>query len=365
MINEFWLSDPLGNRLTTVEPIAVDGVRVLNDYGTVKYLFDASFDDYIELDRIIEWWRGSDPGKLRLHQLIFIRGWELYTDSDGRNLTKVWGPDQNELLAHRIVAYAAGSAEASKTDYADDMMKAVVNENMIDAGSETFRVYPATNFTKQADLSDGPSITKAFSRKNVLEVLQDICDASATGGTDLYFDIVPSVLSDQSLTFEFRTYTGQRGVDHSSAAVDQVFFGPAYGNMFGASYSENWTEEANYIYAGGDGEGDARQVLTAYDSTRYTLSPWALRERFTDGRGLETAALQSKANEELDKGKPVKTFSGTLLSTPNTTYGVHWNFGDRVTAEYRGRQFDGIVKAVQISLGEGGRETITGVFEVD
>ena len=116
--------------------------------------------------------------------------------------------------------------------------------------------------------------------------------------------------SDQSLTFEFRTFINQRGIDHSSAAVDQVVFGPEFGNMTGASYTEDWTNESNFIYAGGQGEGYARIVSEFYDLYRYIVSlPGPARAV----RGLPRVGYwlryRLKANAALAEGQPATTFS--------------------------------------------------------
>ena len=113
-IHEFWISDPLGNRLQNIEPIRAEGVRMLNDYGTMVLQLDSRYDYLIKPDRIIEWWRGTEPGAHEAVAHGFVRGWQFSTDSDGRDLTKVWGPDQNELLARRIVAYKAGQTQTAR-----------------------------------------------------------------------------------------------------------------------------------------------------------------------------------------------------------------------------------------------------------
>ncbi|HLA39070.1 MAG TPA: hypothetical protein VJ417_03695, partial [Candidatus Glassbacteria bacterium] len=64
-------------------------------------------------------------------------------------------------------------------------------------------------------------------------------------------------------------------------------------------------------------------------------------------------------------GKPRLRFSGKLLDTPQAVYGKDWNFCDRVTVEYRGRQLDGLVNAVTVKVDGEGNETVEARFEVE
>ena len=57
-------------------------------------------------------------------------------------------------------------------------------------------------------------------------------------------------------------------------------------------------------------------------------------------------------------GRPKRVFEATVLDVPGTQYGVHWNFGDKVTAEYAGEVFDVSIDAVSVSVRDG-EERIT------
>ena len=124
-----------------------------------------------------------------------------------RTLT-VTGVDGNDLLRRRIVAYAAGAAQAEMTDQSDDMCRAIVLDNLgsdaADGAADQQHVSePVRRRTRMA-----ASLTKAFARRNVLTVLQDIADIAATAGTPIYWHMVDA---DAPASGSFAPTRGNRG----------------------------------------------------------------------------------------------------------------------------------------------------------
>jgi hypothetical protein len=235
------------------------------------------------------------------------------------------------------------------------MIKAIARENLGSSAYDVNRDLSGLSFTVAPDLSAGASVTKKFSWKNILGILKEIADASWEAGTELYFDVEPMVVSETQIGFELRTYTGQIGMDRSAS----VFFGKEWGNLASPKLEKDYGEEVNYVYAGGQGEGSDRTIIQALDSPRIGASPWNRREVFADARN-ETlvAGVTGKAFAALKAGRPRMRFSGSLLDTEQTRYGIDWSFGDKVTVEYRGIQFSGMIRAVRLELNEDGDETV-------
>jgi hypothetical protein len=176
--------------------------------------FHATYKTMIDVDYMVEFWRHPAQGAMRLESVFFVRDIIYEEDFKGNDIIILAGPDGNDLLNRRIVAYAAGSSQSDKTNQADDMMKEIVTENLGSSATAP-RDLTDLNFTVAGDVTAAPSITKAFSWRNVLDVLQDIVAISAENGTDLYFDVVPVVISSSEIGFEFRTYTDQPGQDRT------------------------------------------------------------------------------------------------------------------------------------------------------
>jgi len=50
--------------------------------------------------------------------------------------------------------------------------------------------------------------------------------------------------------------------------------------------------------------------------------------------------LNSEAAAYLDKYSPKVLFTGEIVETEGTQYGINWNYGDKVRAKYLGYEFD-------------------------
>jgi len=341
-------------------------VRVQNNIGWFTVTASDEFDErWPHTDRLIEFWRQPVGGENKLLAVGLTRYWQ-WENLDGRELLRFGGPDQVELLKRRIIAYFSGEAESDKTGPADDVIKAIVSENMgplapNDAHGRPRR-YPAANFTVQPDFGDGHNITRQFSWRNVLPVIQELADESAERGTPLFFDNVPIGPAQ----FDFQTWTGVRGMDRSIlSGIAPVVFSLEAGNLANPSLRFDYTEEINYVWGGGQGEGPGRDMDPENDQVREHLTIWNKREAFQDAREEAThAGVGHKAFLRMQAGLPKVIFSGELLDTPQSRFGVDWDYGDKVTVRYRGMEFSGRVNSFAISVDENGTETIGAKVEI-
>lgn len=361
---EIRLYDPFGAYLAVLDGfMSLDYVLKVNEVGTVSLVVSIDYPPFLfRKDGRIEVWRGVGAGPLRLQNVWLIVKRRTAVDDDGELLIDVAGHDLKDLLRRRIVAYAASTAYADKQGLVDDLAKAIVRENLGSLATDTARSW-ATYLSVAPDLGLGPAVTKACSHRNVLAVLQELCEASAQLGTFLAFDVVPTGTSPP---FEFRTYVHQRGVDHRyPGGASPVLLSPDRGNLTDASVTYDWSEEATYVYAGGQGEGQDRIMQTASDDTRIGASPFGRVEHFVDARNGETpAAVTSEAQAELMARRPRVAFQGTLVDTEATAYEVHYGLGDRVTAQFEGELFDCHVMTVHVSVRDG-REAIRAQLRYD
>ena len=319
-------------------------VRTENNVGALELIIPNryQYEDFSKC-QIIEVWRAKGGSmELQGETAYFLQDWE-FTSSGGERLVRLLCMDANWLLSTRIVAYDAGSAQAEMTDYADDMMKAIVKDNF---GSDAATARQLSALTISSNLSASESLTKAFSRRNVLAICQELAEAATSAGTNTYFDVVRTGIGE----FQFRTYTGQRGNDHGSISDDVRLVGEQYGNfenvLFGTYHSDEW----NYIYAGGQGEEDAREIVEVSDSVRMNTGyPFNRIEEFVDARNSDTTeGVTAEANSKLREGMPKQLISGRLVDTPGLQYGVHYGFGDILSVEAFGYKVDCHVSSVRI-----------------
>ena len=332
--------------------------RTVNRIGHLTLRVPWTFDDkLIKPDRMIQVWRAAPGGPMKLFRPYLIRKWRFLTGARGAEYAYIWGVCPNDLLRRRIVAYYAGESEArASATEADDLMKDIVTNAIADgsAPAPTAGTRVWSDLSVAGDRTAGPQLTKDFAWQPLLTpsgtgVLPALSEAAKEAGTEVFFDVEVASVSTSGIAFEFRTYTDQPGMD----MTEKTRFDKA--RSMNEPYLEyDHTTEQNYIYAGGQGVEDDREVQQVYDAALYNVSQWNRCE------GFEYATNQSAANgvreagrARLKDGRPVKRFSGEPKDTEATRFGLHWNWGDKVRARYRNEEFDAIIKAVVLHMSHG------------
>jgi hypothetical protein len=362
---EIWFDDPLGNRLTLIDHyISAKAVRVANHPGAFTLTLSSDYDAYLRPDAIIEIWRRPEGGSLKLFNAYFLRSW-AFEDAGYVDQTNLSGEDGISLLQTRVVAYAAGTTEAgAEAEAADDLMKRLVRLNLTTDCSDTDRDLSPYGMTVAPNVTAAPVTTLGFSYRNLLDVFDDLAETSAKNGTDLYFDVVPTFASGGTVGWEFRTYTGQPGIDQTGA--DQVIFGRDWGNLTGARTAYDYTAEKTVVYTLGQGSDTDRVIEEVEDTTRSTLTPWARREVSynASGQASTTDAYAAAGQAELQRLRPRMRFTGELVDTDFTRFQRDWDFGNRVIVTRRGQEYEALILAIEISMDGSGRETLRATFEV-
>ena len=357
-----WLATPDGQRLrllTTSGPQAdvtrLHSRRVLNAPGVATLTLRASDDylDYIQVDsRLIIERRLPSGTVIDTDTFWWIRDWEETFDW-GREFLEVTAYSALFSLGGRIVAYPSGSSEANKSGYLDDLMKAVVREN---AGSLAAADRQIAGLVVAADQSVGPQTDgQALARLNILPVLRDLSSEAAQLGAAVYYDI--------EADFTFRTYVGQRGQDRSLDSDQPLRLSVDNGSLSKVRISTQTADERNYIYAGRQGEDEARVVATASDPDRLAASSYNRRELWLDARNTTEDEAGALAQAELNEQRFRETWEVEMMDTPAIRYGRDWEFGDRLMAEYKFRLREVMVTQVDLLL-ENGEDKISGKLEV-
>ncbi|TXH10698.1 MAG: hypothetical protein E6R03_15165 [Hyphomicrobiaceae bacterium] len=364
---DFWLFDRFGNVIRTLnaDVLSATYVRVVNDVGSLTMTFSPRIDPNVfKRDYGIRVYRKTARGgtQLEMDAHWFIRTIRYVRTDDGVDTIEVGCVCQNHILRRRIVAYNAESSQSKKTDNADDMMRAVIRENFSSSATDTARRVGSLYLTVGADRALGPSISQNFERKTVIDALRNIAQASFESGTPLYFDMVPA---SDALQFDFSTFIGQRGSDRTTGS-SVVPIGPQFRNVGAYSLTEDANDEANFIYAGGEGQEGLRLIATAEDTSRSQIGPFSRIERWVDAKSTNnTNALTAEARSALYAGRPRIIFEGRILNTDLFQYGIDWGWADRVTVSVRNFELECRVIGVQISLGANGEEKIDGVLKND
>lgn len=362
---ELYLTTDTGQRLTLLDNVVwFSATRLANGIGSFSMSLPQSFDtNLLTPDRMVQVWRAPEGGRLSLWRVYFVRKWRFMTQ-DSRQVLLIWGRDGNDLLRRRIVAAFTDEAQSEKTDFADDMMKEVVTESLADgvapvpdAGTRAW-----AGLSVQADLGAGPTLTRSFAWQRLSRLMPAIGQAAREAGTEVFFDVVPAIVGSDSISFQFRTYTGQPGVDRTGLGV---VFDQERGNLKNPYLEFDYTNEVNYVYSGGQGQESEREVQQVYDAARYNASQWNRCEGFINASSQALPdAVREMGRSAVEAGRPRRRFGAEPVDTEGTRFGRDWDHGDKVRARYRGYEFDTIIRVTNVTVRDG-RETVTARLEYE
>lgn len=304
------------------------------------------------------------PPALIFDKGFFVRGKAAELFEDGTRTREAWGFCPNYLLGGRIVAYKGGTSQARKTAVdSDDAMKAYVRENLGSSVTDSSRDL-STYLTIDADFGLAQTISAVgAAQQPLLDVLNDLAAYSTEEGTYLTFDII----SNSESTYRFQTYTGQRGVDRRREQPNAFLLSNYRNNIAGARLEIHWEEEITRAYAGGEGKGAKRNVQSYTADARATLTPFNVREQFIDARHLkqtDTAGLINAAKAAVRAGRPFYVFRATVRETDQAIYGIHYSYGDYISAEFENNAWDCRLDAATLRLSRGTDGRLHGRVEV-
>lgn len=391
---ELWLTDDMGRRLALLtdfaEPAFFSYTRAVAGLGTFDFgmpfrPFQDKFIPYFQADWRVEVWRSPAYGiPMRREDVFMLRKPNVYTRQDGMQMIQFHGRNGYDLLRRRFVIQRGGTSYTLKTNSADDMMKAIVREQMLygsaldkDGAVDNTRAWPQYEFTVDADYGLGPSLTLGFAGKSVLDVLRDIkaytfqLNVSSSSNKRIFFGVEAQTISNASsaspMGWIFRTRAERYGADRTNG----VEFSEGNENIQTPSYSEDHLDEVNAVIVNGNGTGRSQLIEIVTDSERVNSSRWNRCEKVLSASNqATTGALQNAGYGELDKGKPKIDLPVTFLNvpesknTPRSLYGIDWDLGDLLPVNYAGKQFDVECTIVYVSVEDSGKETITGRNEV-
>lgn len=371
---EFWMTDDSGNRLLLLDDFfSASYSRTTQGYGSfqIELSFQSlrkKLNPIFSPDRRVEVWRSPESGlPLRLERSYLLREPRIYTRvEDNIQTITFYGRDGLDLLRRRSVIQDKTTTYASKTDFIDDMMKAIVREQMLYGSARdsagvlsNARAWPNGEFLVDGDLSLGPSTTKTFQDRNVLDVLKELKDTAFQLGSIVYFDVIETQISGTNrFGWTFRTYSELRGADRTSS----VEFSVENENIEKPDYSKSHLEEVNSVYV-----KNGTTVVNVQDTELVNASRWNLCEsvRFGYFEGA-AAGLTSIGNAELGENIPKEELDVIFLNnpggprSPRSLYGVQWDLGDLLPVSYAGMQIDAEVKIIYVSVNNKGIENITG-----
>ena len=340
------ICNPFGVQMKDVKRfINLDVARQESAIGEMVLDLPWDFDiSYLARDWRIEDWRLD---KIFCGSSFIIRHFSDATNENGERVIRVWAKDGVSLTKRRTIPYDNGNSYTQKQAPADNMLKAFVRENFGSLALDTNRDISLV-LKVEDDKSLGHQITKYdVSDRFVLDVLQECVKDSIGYGYYLAFDVIWL----NSAQWQFCTYVNQRGNDLGSTSGKAVILSEAAKNLALPSYEEDATDEVNFVYAVGQAAGNVKARATAQDNARIGISPYGRIEGVVDAANTADAtALADEANTGLLAGRVKQMFSGRVIDSYGTQFGIDYDFGDIVNVDSRGRSLDCHLESVHATV---------------
>jgi hypothetical protein len=341
--------------------------------GVLKVTLPPEFNPLLPKDGRIHVMRSVNgaPAQREGESCYLIRKWDYADD-----YTTVTAVHANHVLwrRHAMWGFYSGGAETGSLVTADDVIKDGLGANMWgdnfgasaasgnrNAGNIDNQVDISAYVGVQANTGAAPVIYQQWYWQSIGDAVLNICDASFTAGTYLVAEIVAPTES----TLELRTYTGQRGQDRRFSTGSGLLFTAARGNFANGVLTVDAINEITVAVAGGPGRDNGLEIRGSVDTTRIAESPLGRIEAFVDdagGQHTDINAIQADADAAVRAGRPVIQARGDLVDTDTCVRGIHYNFGDLVTVEVRGIQYDMRVDLLDVTLTQGVETTRAGFF---
>lgn len=334
-------------------------------------------------DRVEVWLDTTGFGNKKLFGDTAFIVTDSYSQQDDNGIRKtiIEAEAAMGILRSRINPYDADSAFSDfPATASDDAMKQIVRNNFgPTASSHAFAPGYGVDSIRSAIATSGYLSVQANSTSivntwegdienaNVLDTLQRIAEYSFSQNEPLFFDIVQTAPFGN---FEFRTFTGQRGVDRTitTGGINAVTISPNNNTISQYELRFSCKDYITRVYAAGEGTGAAR-LYRSRDAAALTAAglandPFLLRESFLSVNSDNATDVDKDGDAELAKFDLAVQLSGKLGETSSFIYGVNWDFGDRVTAYVEGINVDVFVDSIAVSI-EGGQEQIDATFSTD
>jgi hypothetical protein len=297
-----------------------------------------------------------------------IRRIETVGDESGNVVArKIFGFGLNHILSNRIilddtVTTLFRTGPGYRTGPADDVMRDYVRNNfkMSVGGNEV-------PYQDSVNNSDGPTVTINARFRNLLETLQDISNQADEKGTKVFFEVVYHPLSVTNgpdvRTAHFLVKVNRFGNDRRQSTGRGIVFGP--GQYASPVLIEDASTEINTGFAVHSASNLSLSYQVHEDTARSKYSAWARREAIINVSDSNSTILLDAAKGLVHSGRIKNVFTGSLRSTPGRVYGKDWGYGDEVSVQFDGRQFDAMVRAVMVTVDENGQEKIQAPVEAE
>lgn len=338
--------------------------RVLNGIGAVvlELPSEADLTTLFALDTFIEVERRHPVSGLMLRDETFLsRLTHRFRTGDEERFV-VGGLSLNHLIARRVIDPAddplAAGGFSTKAGPADTVMLEYANEQMV-SPSNALRAIPG--LTTNISIGVGNSVGARERYTSLLELMQTLAQRGDVDfvieritGTTLRLTVAPiGTDKTQTTNYPFAPF---------------VMLNPMRGNLTNPSLEIDRREEATFVYAMGQGQGESRIVLQV-PGAGINDSPYNRIEFMKDARNIDRAdalGLLTEAQSQLLEKQPVRSFTyDSTGNEPGNVYGNDWVIGDKITVAWDETSLDLRITEVEIRISEEGEEMTVTTEEVN
>lgn len=333
--------------------------RVLNGVGRIamtipgnnQYRALFALDDFVEVYRTDP---ASTVGALIKEDTYLVRLTHRFREENDERFV-IGGVSLNHLIQRRIVDPTTGAGGAggysTKAGAADTVIRDYCIEQM-GASADPLRQFPNLTFSPVG--GTGFPVGARLRFENLLEQMQQL---AVRGNTD--FIITRSTANNLVLTVAAIGTNKTKTANYPFAPW--VGLNPPRGNLQRPSFQIDRTEEENFVYALGEGQGINRTLLMMGGDT-VDDSPYNRIEFIGDSRNVDKndpTSLLTSARVALQGGLPKFDFSFEPTGLePGNVYRLDWDVGDRITAYWDEYSQDVRMTEVEINVSGDAGETI-------
>ncbi len=368
------ICDPFGNILTETAEFLEAGnnpglryVLSCGQVGAMTVTLPPEYNPLLLKDGRIHIMRSVNGGPAVREggSCFLIRKWDFADD-----YTTITAVHVNDLMRRRHILYPPTGGRASLFGETDNMMKFLWLHNcdFQIAGDRACSTVTSLCDNVQADLSayvsvqantgGSPVIFGAYvPARNMLEVITELSDYSLNAGTYTVAEIVAPTEN----TLEFQTFVVQRGADRRFSSGSGLLFTSKRGNLENALLTVDAIEEITFAQALGASRPlflTDRYTGIYHATTRSAQSPFGRIEAIVDSNTAPNdATLTNDAQSMVQSGLPVIGAVGDIVETDQCVRGIHFDYGDFVTVEIQGVQYDMRLNILEVNIAASGERT--------
>lgn len=298
----------------------------------------AEIDDYESLIWTRRWHKAGEfelhisvnkanTGELQKGRIIFagnkaafILHREISVSETGEEEVLIKGPAVASMMGRRITVPPAGFAYDRVNSNTESIMKGYVDRNCVNPAdvNRTFQ-----SLVIAANQARGGSLVYQ-SRLKFLDLELEKLSLASGLGWDVTLDIA-------NMQWVFDAFDG-RDLTAGQTVNPPVIFSVDFDAVKAQTFIDSDIGYRNIGYVGGQGEGDAREIIEVGSG----LSGLNRVEAFIDARDIsEGADLPARGQQKLSEMSAIQTFDSEILTNGPYQYQVDWDLGDIITAMNR------------------------------